>query len=221
MGSGGRATARAAYASGIASRSGYAAYSPEPNSLATRSTVGAERSRRRARPVPRNDEAGLPERLGAPKPVNRRGGPDGAEEEGAHQNDRQHGELERFHRSRMEGGSKRGFKESADGRRNGSAKVRGASGASSLHEGSGSSQPHPRADRHWIAGATDSSAVEWSQRFQASTTDPTNSTFSCDIAYSRSQASSRGSCGDRSFDKPTRVRLSDTAINARAAAPWD
>ena len=31
VGSGGRATARAAYASGVASRSGYAAYSPEPN----------------------------------------------------------------------------------------------------------------------------------------------------------------------------------------------
>jgi hypothetical protein len=40
----------------------------------------------------------LLERLGAPEPVNRGGGPDCAEKEGAHEDDRQHNELERFHR---------------------------------------------------------------------------------------------------------------------------
>lgn len=37
---------------------------------------------------------GLPERLGAPEPVAHRGGPDGTEEEDAHENDRQHNDLE-------------------------------------------------------------------------------------------------------------------------------
>ena len=54
----------------------------------------------------------LPERLGAPEPVNRRGGPDRAEKEGAHEDDRQHNNLrDSIVCSRMEVGFKREIKE--------------------------------------------------------------------------------------------------------------
>ena len=46
----------------------------------------------------------LPERLGAPEPVNRGGGPDRAEKEGTHEDDWQHNELERFHGVFQDGG---------------------------------------------------------------------------------------------------------------------
>ena len=40
---------------------------------------------------------GLLERLGAPEPVERHGGPDGAKENGANESHRQHNDLQRFH----------------------------------------------------------------------------------------------------------------------------
>ena len=46
----------------------------------------------------------LPERPGAPEPVGQHVGPDGTEEEGADENDRQHNDLERFHRMFQDGG---------------------------------------------------------------------------------------------------------------------
>ena len=52
----------------------------------------------------RRDERLLPERPGAPEPVGQHVGPDGTEEEGADENDRQHNDLERFHRMFQDGG---------------------------------------------------------------------------------------------------------------------
>jgi hypothetical protein len=60
------------------------------------------------RALPRRPANGrLPEGVGAPEPVDHRGGPDGTEDEGDDENDRQRNGLENSHCPSMEGGPKR------------------------------------------------------------------------------------------------------------------